>query len=139
MLAPIGIKVTPAPQPAAKQFAEVRRAALDFYLLGWGVTTFDSEYIFSLLYHTNDNGLGGWNGTKFSDPVVDAQIRTLRGEVDQTKRNATIAALWRKLKGEVIYVPLHNQTITHAMNRDFDIPIDVSNQPKMKFIGFRRN
>jgi peptide/nickel transport system substrate-binding protein len=78
----------------------VRRAELDFYLLGWGVTTFDSEYIFSLLYHTNGNGLGGWNGTRYSDPAVDAQIRTLRGEVNQTRRNATIASLWRKLKAE---------------------------------------
>lgn len=138
MLEPIGIRVTPVPQPASGHFTQVRRAELDFYLLGWGVTTFDSEYIFSLLYHTNANGLGGWNGTRFSDLAMDAQIRTLRGEVDQTRRNAAIAALWRKLKAELVYVPLHNQTITHAMTREFDIPIDVSNQPKMKFIGFRR-
>lgn len=138
MLEPIGIRVTPVAQPAAGHFAQVRRAELDFYLLGWGVTTFDSEYIFSLLYHTNGNGLGGWNGTRYSDPAVDAQIRTLRGEVNQTRRNAAIANLWRKLKAELIYIPLHNQTITHAMSRDFDIPIDVSNQPKMKFVGARR-
>jgi peptide/nickel transport system substrate-binding protein len=138
MLAPIGIKATPAPQPASQHFVQVRRAELDFYLLGWGVTTFDSEYIFSLLYHSNRDGLGGWNGTRFSDAAVDAQIRTLRGEVDQAKRNATIAALWRKLKAEMIYVPLHNQTITYAMKRELDIPIDVSNQPKMRFIGARR-
>lgn len=138
MLEPIGIRVTPLVQPASEHFPLVRRAELDFYLLGWGVTTFDSEYIFSLLYHTNGNGLGGWNGTRFSDPAVDAQIRTLRGEVDQTRRNTTIASLWRRLKTELIYIPLHNQSITHAMTRDFDIPIDVSNQPKMKFVGFRR-
>jgi peptide/nickel transport system substrate-binding protein len=100
-----------------------------------GVTTFDSEYIFSLLYHTNTGALGGWNGTRFSDRAVDDQIHTLRQEVDQTRRNATIAALWRRLKEEVVYVPLHNQTITHAMSREFDIPVDVSNQPKMKFIA----
>lgn len=135
MLAQIGLKVTPVLQPAVRHFAQVRRAELDFYLLGWGVTTFDSEYIFSLLYHTNTRQLGGWNGTKFSDPAIDAQIRSLRTEIDQNRRNAMIAQLWQKLKAETIYVPLHNQTITHAMRDGFDIPTDVSSQPKMKYVG----
>ena len=138
MLGPIGMRVRPMTQPASQHFGQVRRAELDFYLLGWGVTTFDSEYIFSLLYHTNTGALGGWNGTRFSDRAVDDQIHTLRQEVDQTRRNATVAALWRRLKEEVVYVPLHNQTITHAMSREFDIPVDVSNQPKMKFIAARK-
>jgi peptide/nickel transport system substrate-binding protein len=138
MLGPIGMRVRPVTQPASQHFGQVRRAELDFYLLGWGVTTFDSEYIFSLLYHTNTGALGGWNGTRFSDRAVDDQIHTLRQEVDQTRRNATVAALWRRLKEEVVYVPLHNQTITHAMSREFDIPVDVSNQPKMKFIAARK-
>ena len=81
---------------------------------------------------------GGWNGTGYSDKGVDEQIHRLRQEVDETKRNASIAALWHKLKDEVIYVPLHNQTITYAMSREFDIPVDVSSQPKMKFVGARR-
>ena len=137
-LGQIGMRVRPVTQPAAQHFGQVRRAELDFYLLGWGVTTFDSEYIFSLLYHTNTGALGGWNGTRFSDRAVDDQIHTLRQEVDQTRRNATIASLWRRLKEEVVYVPLHNQTITYAMSRDFDIPVDVSSQPKMKFVGAKR-
>src|SRR3712207_1588863 len=134
-----GMRVRPVTQPAAQHFGQVRRAELDFYLLGWGVTTFDSEYIFSLLYHTNTGPLGGWNGTKFSDAATDAQIRSLRTEVDQKRRNATIAMLWQKLKALTIYVPLHNQTITHAMREDFDIPVDVSNQPKMKYASAREN
>jgi peptide/nickel transport system substrate-binding protein len=137
-LGKIGMRVRPVTQPAAAHFGQVRRGELDFYLLGWGVTTFDSEYIFSLLYHTNDGALGGWNGTGYSDKGVDEQIHRLRQEVDETKRNASIAALWHKLKDEVIYVPLHNQTITYAMSREFDIPVDVSSQPKMKFVGARR-
>ena len=138
MLARIDVKVRPEPRPAAQHFAEVRRGELDFYLLGWGVTTFDSEYIFSLLYHTKSDRFGGWNGTGYSDPGVDAQIRALRTEMDHVKRTAAIERLWAKLKAELIYLPLHNQTITHAMRDEFDIPIDVSNQPKMKYVSFRR-
>jgi peptide/nickel transport system substrate-binding protein len=139
MLGEVGIRVRVTAQPAVQHFPQVRRAELDFYLLGWGVTTFDSEYIFSLLYHTNTGALGGWIGTKFSDPVIDAEIRALRTEIDVGRRNAAMAGLWQKLKAETIYIPLHNQTITHAMRDEFNIPIDVSNQPKMKYVGARRH
>jgi peptide/nickel transport system substrate-binding protein len=135
MLARIAIKTRAVAQPATRHFAQVRRAELDFYLLGWGVTTFDSEYIFSNLYHTNAGQFGGWNGTRFSDAAVDARIRALRTEIDQARRSASMAMLWQTLKAEMIYVPLHNQTITHAMRDGIDIPIDVSNQPKMKYAG----
>jgi peptide/nickel transport system substrate-binding protein len=135
MLTEIAIKTTAVTQPAIRHFAQVRRAELDFYLLGWGVTTFDSEYIFSNLYHTNTGQFGGWNGTRFSDNAVDARIRALRTEIDQGRRSASMAMLWQMLKAETIYVPLHNQTITHAMRDGFDVPIDVSNQPKMKYVG----
>ena len=138
MLGQAGIKTNLVSQSKSLHFPVIQKAETDFYLLGWGVPPYDSEYIFSLLYHTNTGALGGWNGTRFSDRVVDDQIHTLRQEVDQTRRNATIAALWRRLKEEVVYVPLHNQTITHAMSREFDIPVDVSNQPKMKFIAARK-
>jgi peptide/nickel transport system substrate-binding protein len=135
MLSRIGVRTNAVAQPAIRHFAQVRRAELDLYLLGWGVTTFDSEYIFSNLYYTNTGSLGGWNGTKFSDPGIDAQIRSLRTEIDTARRSAGMAMLWQKLKAEAVYVPLHNQTITHAMRNGFDIPIDVSNQPKMKYVG----
>ena len=69
------------------------------------------------------------------DAGIDAQIRSLRTEIDQARRSARMAALWHKLKAETIYVPLHNQTITHAMREGFDIPIDVSSQPKMKYVA----
>src|SRR3712207_3595243 len=130
-----GMRVRPVTQPAARHFNQVRRAELDFYLLGWGVTTFDSEYIFSNLYHTNTCQFGGWNGTGFSDAGIDAQIRALRTEIDQARRSHGMSLLWQKLKAETIYVPLHNQTITHAMRDGLNIPIDVSNQPKMKYVG----
>ena len=32
----------------------------DFYLLGWGVPTYDAEYIFNFLYHHQGEGRGSW-------------------------------------------------------------------------------
>jgi peptide/nickel transport system substrate-binding protein len=135
MLTNVGVRTKPQTWPAAQHFPALRRAELDLYLLGWGVSTFDSEYIFSLLYHTNAGDLGSWNGTGFSDGEVDAQIRSLRSEIGASRRNLTVARLWERLKAETIYVPLHNQIVTYAMRRAFDIPADVSNQPKIKYVG----
>ena len=90
----------------------MRRAELELYLLGWGVSTFDSEYIFSPLYHTNARELGGWNGTGFSNGEIDAEIRSLRSEIGAARRNITIAKIWERLKAETIGVPLHNQSVT---------------------------
>ena len=73
MLTNVGVRTKPQTWPAARHFPAVRRAELDLYLLGWGVSTFDSEYIFSLLYHTNAGDLGGWNGTGFSNGEIDAR------------------------------------------------------------------
>jgi peptide/nickel transport system substrate-binding protein len=138
MLTDVGIRTKPQTWPAAQHFPAVRRAELDLYLLGWGVSTFDSEYIFSLLYHTNARELGGWNGTGVSNGEIDAEIRSLRSEIGAARRNITIAKLWERLKAETIYVPLHNQSVTYAMRRAFDITADVSNQPKIKYVGLPR-
>jgi peptide/nickel transport system substrate-binding protein len=146
MLTDFGGRTKPQTWPAAQHFPAVRRAELDLYLLGWGVSTFDSEYIFSLLYHTNARELGGWNGMGFSNGEIDAEIRSLRSEIGAARRNITIAKLWERLKAETIDVPLHKSWRCtrravaqserhHAMRRAFDIPADVSNQPKIKYVG----
>ncbi len=54
MLAKIGIKVNLVAQPKGPHFTLIQKnpPETDFYLLGWGVPTYDSHYIFSFLYHT---------------------------------------------------------------------------------------
>jgi len=40
---------------------------------------------------------------------------------------------------ETLYLPLHHQTLAYAMKNGFDIPVDVSNQPKLKYLSFKTN
>ena len=66
-------------------------------------------------------------------------IESLSSETDKAKRDATIAKLWALFKDETLYLPVHHQTLAYAMKAGFDIPVDVSNQPKLKYVSFKTN
>ena len=58
MLAQIGIKANLVSQSKSLHFPLIQKAEVDFYLLGWGVPPYDSEYIFSYMYHTRGDKYG---------------------------------------------------------------------------------
>ena len=139
-LGQIGIQVTLVSQSRALHFPMIQNnpPTVDFYLFGWGVPTFDSEYIFSLLFHSRTEKLGIWNGTRYANPELDRMIQSLNGETDAAKRNDTIQRIWTRLQDETIYVPLHIQTLAYAMKNDMDLGVDISNQPKLKRMKFKK-
>jgi len=51
MLGQIGIKVNLDAKPKAQHFPLITNGETDFYMLGWGVPTYDSEYVFNFLVH----------------------------------------------------------------------------------------
>jgi peptide/nickel transport system substrate-binding protein len=127
MLGRIGINATLESRSLSIHFPGISNMETDFFLLGWGVPTFDSLYVFDFLYHCREGGKGSWNATRFCDPELDAQIGTLASEPDFEKRNATIRAIWERVQDETIYVPIHVQTLARAMKDTLDIPVDPSN------------
>ena len=132
MLGQIGIKANLVAQSKSIHFPLIQKAETDFYLLGWGVPTFDSHYIFSFLYHTRTDKVGGWNGTRYSSAEIDRLTTSLESETDLKKRDATIAQLWKVLHDETLYIPIHIQTLAYGMKTNVDIAVDISNQPKLK-------
>ena len=139
-LAPIGIAVTLVAQSKVEYLPLLLKdpPQTDFYLLGWGVQTFDSEYIFSYLYHTRGPSGGAWNATRYSNPDLDRLIEGLSSDINLDKRSEVIARIWAKLQDETIYVPLHIQTLAYAMKGDIDVPVDISNQPKFKLARVKK-
>ena len=96
MLGQIGIDVNLNAQGKALHFPLIQNGTTDFYMLGWGVPTYDSEYIFNFLVHTKDDERGSWNPTGYSRRRARREDRepcrprpTL-----ETSRNATIAEIW---------------------------------------------
>jgi peptide/nickel transport system substrate-binding protein len=137
----IGIKVNLVSQSKSIHFPLIQKnpPETDLFLLGWGVPTFDSDYIFSFLYHAREGSRGSWNATRYVNKEVDAMIQSLSADTDLAKRNATIAKIWEILKKETVYLPIHHQALSYGMKADIDIPVDVSNQPKLKAVSFKRS
>jgi peptide/nickel transport system substrate-binding protein len=138
MLGQIGIKVTLDARSKSLHFPQIQKKEVDFYLLGWGVPTYDSEYILSFLYHTQKDSFGGWNGTRYSNPEMDAKIQTLSSEVDVEKRNRTIADIWSVLQPSLNYIVIHNQVNAWGMKGALDVKVHPDNTIWIKELSFKR-
>lgn len=132
MLGQIGIKVNLEAIPKAQHFPKITEGKTDFYMLGWGVPTYDSEYIFNFLVHGRESDIGTWNGTGFDNDDVDAKIESLASNTDLAARNADIAAIWRVVQDEQLYIPIHHQVLNWAMEDGLGIEVDSNDQPKVK-------
>jgi len=133
MLGKIGVNVSLFAQTKSKHFKELKDNQGDFYMLGWGVPTLDSHYVFHYLYETD----ASWNKVNFSNAEVDAAVRVMEGEVDLEKRNAAIAKAWKIVKDDIAYLPLHHQVISWASKRSVDVPIRPNNEPLFRFSSKR--
>ena len=132
MLGQIGITVNLNAQPKAQHFPLITDGLTDFYMLGWGVPTYDSEYIFNFLVHGRESDIGTWNGTGFDNDDLDAKIATLASNTDLDARNATIAEIWRVVQDETLYIPIHHQVLNWAMTENVGIEVDAEDQPRVK-------
>ena len=129
MFGKIGVNVNLFAQTKSKHFKELKDNQGDFYMLGWGVPTLDSHYVFHYLYETD----ASWNKVNFSDADVDAAIRVMEGEVDLDKRNAAIAKAWGIVRDNIAYLPLHHQVISWASKSNVNVPIRPNNEPLFRF------
>lgn len=137
MLAQIGVTVNLDAKPKAQHFPLISSGGTDFYMLGWGVPTYDSEYIFNFLVHTRGEERGSWNGTGYSNPDLDAKIVSLASETDLDKRNATIAEIWNTVQDEVLYLPIHHQVLNWGMKENVGIEVSPEDDPKMKYFTMK--
>jgi peptide/nickel transport system substrate-binding protein len=135
MLAQIGVTVNLDAKPKAQHFPLISNKTTDFYMLGWGVPTYDSEYIFNFLVHTTEDDRGSWNATGYSNPDLDAKIKSLASETDLDARNDTIAEIWEVVQAETIYLPVHHQVLNWGMKAGVGIDVDPEDQPKVKYIS----
>ncbi|GLQ07373.1 ABC transporter substrate-binding protein [Sneathiella chinensis] len=126
MLQKIGIKANLNSQPKTQHFPLITGKGTDFYLLGWGIPTMDSGFIFDYLMHSD----GSWNAGGYGTPELDAKIEAIRGIVDAEKRNQMIHEIWTQIQADVPYLPLHHQMIAWAMKKGLDIPIEPNNMPR---------
>tara|TARA_R110002020_G_scaffold109430_16_gene253193 strand:- start:57958 stop:59535 length:1578 start_codon:yes stop_codon:yes gene_type:complete len=135
MLGQIGIQVRLNATPKALFFPQIGALETDFYMLGWGVPSYDSEYIFNFLYNTKTESYGSWNSTRYSNAELDANIKAIASEVDLPKRDALIAQMWQEVKEDLVYLPIHHQMLNWAMKEELVVKVDADNQARIKYFG----
>jgi len=86
------------------------------YMLGWGIATYDAQYMLQPLIRTRTTGAdGNFNFSRLSDPVVDRLTDAMKSETDLAKRNAMIREALVRVKDEVLLIPVHHQVRPWAM------------------------
>lgn len=133
MYAQIGVTVNLDAKPKAQHFPLINTFETDFYMLGWGVPTYDSEYIFNFLVHSRDDKYGSWNGTRYSNAELDKLIEGLASNTDLEARNADIAKIWQVVQEEALYVPIHHQVLNWGMKSGVDTIVEAEDSPKFKY------
>lgn len=136
MLARANINANLVSQSRSLHFPLIENWETDFYLLGWGVPTFDSAYVFDFLVHTREGSYGSFNGSRYSNPELDAKIESLATMTDLEARDATIAEIWDQVMEDRVFLNVHNQMLAYAMRDDINLDVHPENQPKMTTVTF---
>jgi peptide/nickel transport system substrate-binding protein len=131
MLGRIGINANLVSQSRTLHFPLIQNREIDFYLLGWGVPTFDSQYVFDFLVATREGARGGWNGSNYSNPDADALIEAMATETDLEARNQMIADVWNMVMEDRVFLNVHNQLLAYATREGLNIDVHPENQPNM--------
>ena len=132
MFAKIGVKVSLDAKTKSIHFKEVKEGdpnPSDMYMLGWGVPTYDSHYVYSYLLASD----GSWNKVNFSDARVDELTAAMGVETDINKRNELIAEAWDIVQDNVPYLPLHHQVVNQASKSNVDVHARINNEPLFYF------
>jgi len=129
MLAKIGIDVSLDAITKAQHFPKIQKRETDFYMLGWGVPTLDSHYVFSYLLDKE----GSWNATGYDNAKVNEITATIASEVDLTKREMLIGDAWSQIKDDAPYIPIHHQVIAWGMSDKLELPIAANDTPYLRF------
>ena len=136
MLAQVNIKVKLNSMPRAIYFPKIQKFDTSFYMLGWGVPTFDSLYALLSLMHTHvpKAADGDFNLGKYSNPKVDAAIDKLKTETDPAKRRALTREALAQHQADVGHIPLHHQVIPWAMRANVSVVHRADNRLTVKWV-----
>ncbi|MEM6304688.1 MAG: ABC transporter substrate-binding protein [Pseudomonadota bacterium] len=133
MFAQIGVTVNLDAKPKAQHFPLINSLETDFYMLGWGVPTYDSEYIFNFLVHGRNDKYGSWNGTRYNNPDLNEKIVALASETDLEARNGMINEIWTVVQDEALYIPIHHQVLNWGMKSGVDTIVAADDTAKFKY------
>jgi peptide/nickel transport system substrate-binding protein len=119
-LAKIGIRAKLDVKPKSIFFPELINGKYEMYFLGWLDGASDTGRIFSKLVHSYDeeNGFGGWNGTRYSDSQLDKMIEENMSIVNMEERKSYLKKMNKTaMEEKVAMIPLHYQVDIYAIQK----------------------
>ena len=138
MWARIGVKVNLVAENMATFSQKFQNFDSSLYMLGWGVATYDAQYMIQSLARTRTTGAdGNFNFSRVSDPVVDRLTDAMKSETDIPKRNAMIKEAMVRIKDEVLLIPLHHQMRPWVMKANVTTVHRSDDRPEARFTSVR--
>ncbi|MDP3614820.1 MAG: ABC transporter substrate-binding protein, partial [Rubrivivax sp.] len=138
MWARIGVKAQLMAENMATFSQKFQNFDSSLYMLGWGVATYDAQYMIQSLARTRTSGAdGNLNFRKVSDPVVDRLADAMKSETDVAKRNAMIKEALVRIKDEVLLIPLHHQMRPWAMKAGVSTVHKSDDRPETRFTSVK--
>ena len=138
MWARIGVKASLVAENMATFSQKFQNFDSSLYMLGWGVATYDAQYMIQSLVRTRTSGAdGNFNFSRISDPTVDRLTDAMKSEVDVAKRNAMIREALLRIKDEVLLIPIHHQMRPWAMKAGVTTVHRSDDRPEARFTSIR--
>ena len=136
MLAQVDITVKVNAMPRAIYFPKIQNLDTSFYMLGWGVPTFDSQYALQSLMRTRIEKTpdGDYNLGRYSNPKVDEAIDKLKTETDPKKRAELARTATKIHMDDVGHIPLHFQVIPWAMRSNVSVVHRADNRLTVNWV-----
>jgi hypothetical protein len=73
-----------------------------------------------------------------ASPELDVLIDAADAEPSTYVRDVLVERLWRRVLGDVLYVPAYRVVNAWVMRAPLDLPIGVSLHPKFRFASYDR-
>ena len=136
MLARIGVKVELVAQTRLKYFSEINSPGYNtsFYLLGWTPATYDAHNAFFNLAGTRNGSRGVFNNGGYANPELDKLTDQILVETDTAKRQQMILTASRILHDDVVYIPLHQQTVVWAARANIELQQLADNTFPLRYV-----
>ncbi len=135
MLARIGVKINLMAETKVTYFPKILSRTTSFYMLGWTPGSYDAHNaIFALLMSPGEHGQGQFNLGSYSNKRVDELGNLIARELDQNKRNAMIAELFKIHSDDIGTIPLHQQALAWASKKNIQLVQLADNNNWLKWV-----
>ena len=135
MWAKIGVRTKLNAIPRGPFFSKLAKFDTSAYLLGWGAPTFDAYNSLEALIHSRSDGaVGDINYGFYQNAEVDRLIDAIKIETDLEKRDEMIHQALAIFAQEFGSLPLHDQVIPWAMQKNINLIHRADNRPVMDWV-----